>query len=116
MAAGASFKKKPTLAANHERIAENEQSEIQFGNKLESCLCADLPAAAGREMCIRDSIDIVVGMQQLLAGDLIASVGNDLVGVHVGLGAAARLPDDEGEMLCLLYTSSTGCILCTWWG
>ena len=44
-------------------------------------------------------IDVIIGMQQLFAGNFIAAVGNDLVGVHVGLGAAAGLPDDQGEVV-----------------
>ena len=47
-------------------------------------------------------VDVVVGVQQLFAGDLIAAVGDDLVGVHVRLGAAAGLPDDEGEVVIQL--------------
>ena len=41
---------------------------------------------------------IVVGMQQFFARDFVAAVGNDFVGVHIRLRAAARLPDDEREM------------------
>jgi hypothetical protein len=47
---------------------------------------------------------VVVGMDGLLATlhsaeDLNGTVGDDLVGVHVGLGAGAGLPDDEGEVV-----------------
>ena len=38
------------------------------------------------------------GWQQLLSGDLVRAVCNDLVRVHVGLSAASRLPYDEREM------------------
>ena len=41
-------------------------------------------------------------MQQLFAGDFVAAVGDDLVGVHVGLGAAARLPDHQREVVVKL--------------
>src|ERR1700677_3860261 len=45
-------------------------------------------------------VDVVVGMDgvfgaHLTAGKLDRAVGNDLVGVHVGLGAAAGLPNTE---------------------
>ena len=36
-------------------------------------------------------IDVVVGMEQLLIEDLVRAVGNNLVGVHIGLGAASGL-------------------------
>lgn len=50
------------------------------------------------------AVDVVVGMNWRLAAHLAAenlngTVGNDLVGVHVGLGAGACLPDDEGEVV-----------------
>ena len=50
------------------------------------------------------AVDVVVGVDGLLAAHLSAqnlngSVGDDLVGVHVGLGAGAGLPDDEGEVV-----------------
>ena len=36
---------------------------------------------------------------EFAAEDFDGAVGDDLVGVHVGLGAGAGLPDDEGEMI-----------------
>lgn len=50
------------------------------------------------------TVDVVVGVDGLLAAldtaeDLDSAVGDDLVGVHVGLGAGAGLPDDEGEVV-----------------
>jgi len=50
------------------------------------------------------SIDVVVGVDGLLAAhlaaeDLNGTVGNDLVGVHVGLGTRTSLPDDKGEVV-----------------
>lgn len=49
-------------------------------------------------------VDVVVGVDGLLAAhgaaeDLDGAVGDDLVGVHVGLGAGAGLPDDEREVV-----------------
>ena len=44
-------------------------------------------------------VDVVVGVEKFFAGDLIAAVGDDSAGVHVGLRAAARLPDNQGEMV-----------------
>lgn len=38
-------------------------------------------------------------MEQLLSGDLVCAVCDDLVCVHVGLSAASRLPYDEREVL-----------------
>lgn len=50
------------------------------------------------------AVDVVVGVDGLLAAlfaaeDLNGSVGDDFVGVHVGLGAGAGLPDDKGEVV-----------------
>ncbi len=49
-------------------------------------------------------VDVVIGMDGLLAAhhpacELDGAVGDDLVGVHVGLGAAAGLPDMKREMV-----------------
>ena len=49
-------------------------------------------------------VDVVVGVDRLLgahgaAEDLNGAVRDDFVGVHVGLGAGAGLPDDEGEVV-----------------
>jgi hypothetical protein len=48
-------------------------------------------------------VDVIVGMHGLLGAHfapqhLDGAVGDHLVGIHVGLGAGARLPDDEGEV------------------
>jgi hypothetical protein len=60
----------------------------------------------GREGIVGGSrhVDVVVGMDGLLAAhltaeDLNGAVRDDFVGVHVGLGAGARLPDDEREVV-----------------
>lgn len=60
----------------------------------------------GRERIVRGSghVDVIVRVNGLLAAhfaseDLNCAVGDDLVGVHVGLGAGASLPDDEGEVV-----------------
>lgn len=50
------------------------------------------------------AVDVVVGVDGLLAAllaaqDLDGAVGDDFVGVHVGLGAGAGLPDDEREVV-----------------
>jgi hypothetical protein len=47
---------------------------------------------------------VVVGVDWLLAAhcaaeDLNGAVGDDFVRVHVGLGARARLPDNQGEVV-----------------
>ena len=47
-------------------------------------------------------IDMVVGMEQRLPSLGVAHVGDDLVAVHVGLGAAACLPDRQGKLFCQL--------------
>ena len=44
-------------------------------------------------------IDVVIGVQQLFSGNFVAPVGDDFVGVHVGLGAGASLPDHQREVL-----------------
>ena len=50
-----------------------------------------------------DMFTSIVGMQQLFSpSDLVAAVGDDFVGVHVGLGAAAGLPHHQGEVVVQL--------------
>ena len=56
---------------------------------------------------------MVVGVDGLLgthgaAEDLNRAVGDDFVGVHVGLGAGASLPDDEGEVVEQLELGDLG--------
>jgi len=65
-------------------------------------------------------VDVVVGVDWLLAAhlsaeDLDCSVGDDFVGVHVGLGAGAGLPDDEREVVnelegCDLFSGFDDCV------
>ena len=45
------------------------------------------------------TVDVVVGVQNLLPREFIAAIGDDLVKVHVGLGAATRLPNGKGEIV-----------------
>ena len=50
------------------------------------------------------AVDVVVRMHRRLAAErraeqLIGPIGDHLVGVHVGLGAGAGLPDHQREML-----------------
>ena len=57
-------------------------------------------------------VDVVIGVDRGLAAQLPAqqldgSVGDDLVCVHVGLGAGARLPDDEGEVVIIQLSCKT---------
>lgn len=49
-------------------------------------------------------VDVVVGMNRFFgshdsAGDFNGAVGDDLIGIHVGLGAAPGLPDAERKMV-----------------
>ena len=44
-------------------------------------------------------IHVVIGVQQLFPRDGVAPPGNDLVGIHVGLGAGAGLPDHQREVV-----------------
>lgn len=58
-------------------------------------------------------VDVVVGVDRLLgahlaAEDLNGAVGDDFVGVHVGLSAGAGLPDDEREVVDELEGSDFG--------
>jgi len=55
-------------------------------------------------------VDVIVGVDGLLgthgtAQDLNGAVGDDLVGVHVGLGTGAGLPDDQREVVQQLTLS-----------
>ena len=43
-------------------------------------------------------VHIVIGMEQFFSGNLIAPVCNDLIGVHIGLGAGAGLPHHQRKM------------------
>ena len=44
-------------------------------------------------------VDVVVGMQKLPPGQGVAPTRDDLVGVHIGLGAGAGLPHHQGEIV-----------------
>ncbi len=44
-------------------------------------------------------IDVIIGMAELLPGNLIGPVRDDLVGIHIGLGPRPGLPHDQGEMV-----------------
>ncbi len=53
------------------------------------------------------AVDVVVGVHRALAatcsaGQFIGAPGNDLVDVHVALGAAARLPDHQRKLIVVL--------------
>ena len=59
------------------------------------------------------AVDVVVGVDWLLgahgsAEDLNGSVGNDFVGVHVGLGAGTGLPDNQREVVEQLEVGHLG--------
>ena len=47
-------------------------------------------------------------MAQLFTGKLVGAVGDDLVGVHVGLRAGARLPDHQREMVVQFAVDDLG--------
>jgi hypothetical protein len=56
-------------------------------------------------------VNVVVGVDRLLAAhgaakNLNGAVGDDLVGVHVGLGSGAGLPDDQREVVDQLERSN----------
>ena len=56
-------------------------------------------------------VDVVVGMDlaalaALAAQELAGAIGDDLVHVHVGLRAAAGLPDDQGKLGVVLARRS----------
>jgi hypothetical protein len=60
----------------------------------------------GREGIVRrlTPVHVIVGMDGVLGADLATgeldrAIRDDLVGVHVGLGAAAGLPDDERKVV-----------------
>ena len=58
-------------------------------------------------------VDVVVGVDGLLgthgaAHDLNGAVGDDLVGVHVGLGTGAGLPDNQREVVQQLALGDLG--------
>ena len=54
-------------------------------------------------------VDVIIGVDWSLAAQLSAQqlnspVGDDLVSVHIGLSAGARLPDDEGEVIVVKFS------------
>ncbi len=61
-------------------------------------------------------VDVIVGMNRLLAaqfaaGDLNGAIGDHFVDVHVGLGAAAGLPDAKREVFIPLSGDDFVCCL-----
>lgn len=78
------------------------ESRQQITLKLEHC--GDVHDGGKGVVGGGASVDVVVGVDgslgaHLAAEDLNGTVRDDLVGVHVGLGARAGLPDDEGEVV-----------------
>ena len=62
-------------------------------------------------------VDVIVRVDRSLTAKLSTqqldgSVGDDFVGVHVGLSPTARLPDDEGEMF-LVQAAGYDLVSCT---
>ena len=47
-------------------------------------------------------VDVVVGMDTTIRSDLFSTVGDDLVGIHIGRGARAGLVGVDGEVLVVL--------------
>ena len=50
------------------------------------------------QMCIRDSIHIVIWMQQLFPCNFISAIGNDLIYIHIALCSTSCLPDRKWEV------------------
>ena len=48
------------------------------------------------------TVDVVVGVQEFLSRYLVAAIGDDLVKIHIGLGAAPRLPYGKREFVAQL--------------
>ena len=44
-------------------------------------------------------IHVIVGVQQIFSQMDVSHVGDDLIGVHIGLGAGAGLPDNQWELV-----------------
>lgn len=66
-----------------------------------------LETAHSRVVTALAHVDVVVGVNRLLAAELTAqhlnsAVADDLVNVHVGLCARASLENDEGEVVVQL--------------
>ena len=60
--------------------------------------CGDVHGGGEGVVGALGHVGVVVGVDQFLAGDFISPPGDDLVDVHVGLGAASRLPNSQGKM------------------
>ena len=102
-----------------ERVAKPLHRREEMAGDLLDCRHVD---GGGEHVVGRlRAVDVVVGVHRLLrpehaAQELDGAVGDHLVGVHVGLGAAARLPDPQWKMLvelaCDNFIANLGDQLC----
>ena len=71
---------------------------LHGGGDVHGCGVGVIAALALVDMVIRVDRGLAA---QLAPEHLDGSVGDDLVGVHVGLGAGACLPDHQGEVVII---------------
>jgi hypothetical protein len=88
-----------------EAFQGREESVLEFHNS------GDVHGSGERIVGGSGHVDVVIGVDRLLGAHLAAenfngSVGNDLVRVHVGLGARAGLPDNKREVVQELALSN----------
>ena len=103
------------MSAKVSRLAQQRRVQVLEGrDQLAHRLLAGGDVHGGREGVVRGlaAVDVVVGVHGRLAAalpaqQLVGPVGDDLVGVHVGLGAGAGLPDDERELVVAARPSTT---------
>ena len=62
---------------------------------LQSQCCCNMQCSREGVIAALAHIDVIIGMAELFPGNLIGTVGNDFIGVHVGLRSASGLPDNQ---------------------
>lgn len=93
----------------------SEALEVWNQELIHLCHCSDMHDSGESVVGTLASVAVVVGVDhfgaQFASEDLDCSIGNDLVGVHVGLSSGACLPHNEWEVIIMLSLSDLVCCL-----
>ena len=82
------------------QVLKADQHLLQGGEEppVEGSSRGDVQGSGEGVVGALGQVHVVVGVEQVLPRLEVAPPGDDLVAVHVGLGAAAGLPDGQGEV------------------
>ena len=80
------------LKADQHLLQGGEEPPVEGGSRC------DVQGSGEGVVGALGQVHVVVGVEQVLPRLEVAPPGDDFVAVHVGLGAAAGLPDSQGEV------------------